>query len=284
MYKRIGNYKIGFRYHDMKTNKEISNVNIISYIKNLKIPPAYNNVVISSNPNSKIIAYGYDSKGRKQVIYNKEYVQKRSIFKFKKIMNLHQKIKKLKNHTIKQLSKSDTKTKQLFIIIFLIFECGFRIGNKKYEKLNNSYGISTIKCKHLSFYDNTVCIDFIGKKGVRNIGISKNIHVYEYLKNQKDKKSNEDYVFSLSSQEINNFLKKWDKNITSKDLRTWNANCIYINAISENIKKGEKKPTLLALKEVAKRIHNTPAVCKKNYINPEIIDFFEKKLKNDITK
>ena len=84
MYKRIGDYKIGFTYV-FSNNKPIVNEKILDYIKSLKIPPAYLNVSISKNPKSKILAFGFDSKGRKQVIYNKDFIENQAIEKFKKI-------------------------------------------------------------------------------------------------------------------------------------------------------------------------------------------------------
>ena len=89
MYKRIGNYKIGFQYIDLNKKSKITDKNIIEWIKSLKIPPAYNNVIISDNKNNKILAYGYDSKGRKQCLYHPQFVLNRSNIKFEKILKSH---------------------------------------------------------------------------------------------------------------------------------------------------------------------------------------------------
>jgi DNA topoisomerase-1 len=162
---RVGNYKTGFKYY--KNKIEITNSGEIDKIKLLKIPPAYDNVTIINN--KKIIAYGYDSKNRKQVLYNPDFIAKRNIIKYKKISNSIKFFSKLKKKIAKDLSNSDEKIKAIAVIITLIFTCGFRIGNKKYEKENNSVGLTTLKYKHIKFENNKILIDFIGKKGVQNL-------------------------------------------------------------------------------------------------------------------
>lgn len=281
MFKRLGDYKIGFKYIDIKTNKEIKNIKKLLWIKNLKIPPAYKEVIINTNKDAKVLAYGFDSKGRKQCIYNPVYIKSKSITKFQKITNLNRLIKKIHDDVLKNITNNNDYIKELSIVIYLIFQCGFRIGNKKYEKDNNSYGITTIKCKHLSFGDKCTIIDFIGKKGVRNVGKCYNKYIFSFFQNISNTKSQDDYVFSIKACDVNNYLKKWNENITSKDLRTWNANNMYIKFVKEGIKNGVKNPSLQSLKEVALRLHNTPNVCKKNYIDPEVINFFDNKIKND---
>lgn len=285
MFKRIGNYKEGFGYINATTGKVVLKASILKMIKDMKIPPAYDNVVIFDKK-SKIMAYGYDSKGRKQIIYNPEYVNEKANQKFQKIMKHHFAIKKLKENIISIIKNKSTETRlrEIAIVIFIIFQCGFRIGNKKYEKENKSYGITTIKNHHLKFEKNKILIDFIGKKGVRNTGQCFDKDIYDYLYSVSRKRKPEENVFlHITSKDVNNYLKEWNKDITSKDLRTWNANHIFIESITKNMENKVRNPIKMSLQEVADKLHNTPAVCKKNYINPEFIELFENKLKNDGT-
>lgn len=284
MYKRIGNYKIGFQYIDINKNSKISDKNIIEWIKSLKIPPAYNDVIISDNKNNKILAYGYDSKGRKQCLYHPEFILRRSNIKFEKILKNHNIFYNIYKQIQKDIKSNNIKIKEIAIILYLIINCGFRIGNKKYEKDNNSYGISTIKFKHLEFNDNNnIKIDFIGKKGVRNIGICSQKEIVKYLYEKNKKYTKDDNVFSnIISNDVNLYLKKWGENISSKDLRTWNANFLFVKYVLEALEQCMKKPIKYAIEKVANKLHNTIAVCKKNYIDPKIINLVEDKLKNDI--
>lgn len=284
MYKRLGNYKKGFHYVDTITNKKLSDTNVISIIKDMKIPPNYNDVIINSfNKNKKILAYGFDSKGRKQVIYNEEYIRKKDKLKHVKIIRFD------KNNIFKNIvhdiqknikSKSDIKLKEICIIIYLIINCGFRIGNKKYRNENNSYGISTIKFKHIEVNNTDIDIKFIGKKGILNVSKCINKDICEYLKSKKKLFKKDDNVFeNIESVDVNNYLRKYDEKLTSKDLRTWNANQLFVILVNKNIEENVKNPIKKSIEGVACKLHNSYAICKKNYINPSIIKFYENKIK-----
>lgn len=284
--RREGTYTTGFKYY--KGNDEIKDKSELEAIKGYKIPPAYQNVVIVNT--KKIIAYGYDTKGRKQVIYQPNFIKKQNDKKYKKIFTSMKIFEKIKRTVAKDLKSSNIKKKEIAMIITLIFTCGFRIGNKKYEKENNSVGLTTLKFSHLKFQSNKIHIDFIGKKGVRNIAICNNKYIYNYLNNKytNTKDTTDDtYVFSyndksITSKDVNDYLKAIDSKtkITSKDLRTWNANYLFMKYMRKQ-KKGVKNPIKKAIEMVATKLHNTYAICKKSYIDPRIVQFAEIK-KNDI--
>jgi len=288
MYKRIGHYTTGFTYIDSKTNKEITDKEILDWIKELKIPPAYNDVIINNNKHNKILAFGYDSKMRKQVIYHPKYVEMQQEKKYEKVMRLHEVFQKILTKVTSDLKSKNTREKEIAIIIYLIIHCGFRIGNKKYEVQNKSYGISTIKNKHITFNKGCVVFDFIGKKGVRNISSCNNNIVYKYLREKKrqaeiDGNLDTNVFTNITSHDVNDYLKQFDEKneISSKDLRTWNANMLFIEYVKDEVDKGTKKPIKEALKRVSDKLHNTSTVCKKNYIDPNIIKIIEEKIKND---
>jgi DNA topoisomerase I len=276
--QRIGTYKTGFKYY--LKNVEITDPDRIQKIKDLKIPPAYSNVTIVNG--KKIIAYGYDSKNRKQVIYNPNYIKKQNNIKFNKINSLTKHYSKLKSKLNKDVSSlENSKNKLIAIIILLIINCGFRIGNKKYEKENNSYGITTLKKKHFKIENDKLIIDFIGKKNVRNVSICKNEIIKKFFLSLIDKLNDEDYIFKyydvcINACDVNKYLelfsKKYNMKITTKDLRTLNANTLFLKYFKKykNIKK--------AILYTANNLHNTYSVCKKSYIDPNLILHAEKEL------
>jgi DNA topoisomerase-1 len=183
------------------------------------------------------------------------------------------------------LLSDDTRKKEIAIIIYLIIYCGFRIGNKKYEKQNSSYGISTIKFKHVKFMENNVIIEFIGKKGVYNQASCNNKDIYAYLKQKKQGSKDDDNVFtSITSKDVNEYLKQFHESISCKDLRTWCANLMFIEYIKQEVINKSKKPVKNALEKVSNQLHNTANVCKKSYIDPNIIQLIEEKIKNDDIK
>ena len=309
---RLGTYATGFKYY--KNKIEITNNDEIEKIKLLKIPPAYDNVTILNN--AKIIAFGYDSKNRKQVLYNPKFIAKQNAKKYNKISASIKFFSKLKKKIAADLGGSngscDEKTMAIAVILTLIFTCGFRIGNKKYEKENNSVGLTTLKYKHLKFENNKkILIDFIGKKGVRNVATCDNLKIYEYL-NIKFKNAvavaavakMDDYIFSygtdnskvITSSDVNEYLrtisKRYSKDIiiTTKDLRTWNANMLFLtffkklrkarrNEENKDIERIINKDVKRAIEMVAEKLHNSYSICKKSYIDPKIIENAIKEIK-----
>ena len=171
------------------------------------------------------------------------------------------------------------KTKEIAIILYLMIECGFRIGNKKYEKEYNSHGISTIQFKHVKFANGNLVIDFIGKKGVRNTSMCNNEYLNKYFKNKKRNNKIDDYVFTkATSDDVNDYLKKFDASITSKDLRTWTANLWFIEYALKEHKNGTKNIVKNAIDQTSQRLHNTPAICKKSYIDSKVVNMILNKL------
>lgn len=278
--QRIGTYKKEFKYFNK--NNEIKNEKQLDFFKSLKIPPAYNNVTITNG--KKIIAYGYDSKNRKQVIYNPNFISKQNSAKFKKIKDSIKYFSRLKREIKKDIS-SNSINKICAIIITLILDCGFRIGNKKYEINNNSYGLTTLKKEHIFIENNFIKIDFIGKKKVRNTAICKSKDIYNFFFDRLDNIRDEEYIFKyndkcITSNDVNkylyNFYKKFNLKITTKDLRTLNANTLFIKFFKLNI--NSENPIKKSIEDTAIKLHNTYAVCKKNYIDPEIIKMAESQL------
>lgn len=278
-YKRIGTYKTGFRY--FKNNSQITDIKLLERFKGLKIAPAYENVSINSDKNAKIQAYGYDSKKRKQVLYHSDFIKEQSVKKYERFLRLENQINKIKKIMSRDIKGDNIKKKEIGIIIFMILYCGFRIGNEKYVKENNSYGLTTLEFRHLLFKNNKIIIEFVGKKGVINKSICSNKIIYEYLLNKKNKCTNSDNVFGISSKNVNDYLKNINSEITSKDLRTWNANNLFLKYINDIHILKDKNPIKKSIEKVAENLHNTPAICRKSYLHPEIIFLIENKIKND---
>jgi DNA topoisomerase-1 len=248
-------------------------------MENKYIPPGYTDVKTYNNPNSKIYATGYDKKGRKQILYNKWYIEKQKNERFKKIIDLKDEFLKIFNHCNKIVAtkKINTESKICFMIL-LIINCNFRIGNEKYFKLYKSYGVSTLEWRHIKINTKNNCfeIKFIGKKGVENCSNCKDVICYNYIKKllkvSKEEKidlNGDDRVFNISASQVNDYISKFG-NITCKDLRTWRANYLFIEYYMNDAEEDIKKRKMNALKKVAEELHNTPTVCKNNYLLPGI--------------
>jgi DNA topoisomerase I len=238
------------------------------------IPPGYTGVKVFTDPKSKYYAYGYDKKGRKQILYNSWFIEKQRKKRFKHILNMKAVMKVLKAKIERTLHKKPNvsdKNVQICIILKLMLLCNFRIGNMKYLKSNGSYGLSTLQWSHIHFKGmGMMKIEFIGKKGVLNTSICTDAVVIKLMK-QMYKKRGDPSVFQVSSKDVNTFVSEFG--ITTKDIRTWHANHLYVKyykqAKSED--HSDDKASKIAIIRVAAALHNTPAVCKKNYLLPELI-------------
>jgi len=293
-------YNYYYVKNDAQKNPEkITDKNTIDKIKKIYIAPAYKNVKIFLNSN--LLATGIDTAGRKQYVYSDLRKKQRETDKYKRITKLCKNISYLKRHISSDLDeKFYTKNKIIALILKIMDMCNFRCGNKKYEEKYNSYGLTTLHKKHFIIKKTTIEIDFIGKKGVRNHCIIKDPviqnmikHVYNlstkddpYFFNIKDEKTGEKINISIS--DVNKYLEKF--NVTSKDLRTWNANIIFLTNFKKEVRKIDdsyyeksdigklnirKKMIREAIKNVAFELHNTPTVCKSSYIFKSIINNIE---------
>jgi len=242
---------------------------------NIYIAPAYRDVKINLNPNAKVLAIGKDDRDRPQYIYNPKQVKKRCNSKFKKLINFGKNYDKITRHIEQDFSKrGESKNKQIAMILKIIMDCNFRIGNDRYTRDNNSFGVSTLTCKHVKRKKNLVLIDFIGKKGVRNTCVVKNKKIRNNLLTQKKKKQSDDRIFvhdgvEIKSTDVNEYLKRLG-NYTTKNFRTWGANTELIHSLLDDNDLSE------SVDMVAQKLHHTSAICKKNYIDPKLIQFYER--------
>ena len=241
---------------------------------NVYIAPAYRDVKINLNPNAKVLAIGKDDRDRPQYIYNPNVVKKRCNSKFKKLIEFGKNYDKITRQIEQDFSKRDeSKNKQIAMILKIIMDCNFRIGNDRYTRDNNSFGVSTLTCKHVKRKKNLVLIDFIGKKGVRNTCVVKNKKIRNNLLTQKKKKQSDDRIFvhdgvEIKSTDVNEYLKRLG-NYTTKNFRTWGANTELIRSLLDDNDLTE------SVDMVAQKLHHTSVICKKNYIDPKLIQFYE---------
>jgi DNA topoisomerase-1 len=251
-------------------------------IKNLYIAPAYDKVKINMNKNDKVLAIGIDERGRKQYTYNPNYVQKATDNKYKKLIefgNNYDCIVKRINKDM--ISFDDSKKKQIAMILKMMDECNFRVGNEKYARENNSFGVCTLENQHIKVGKESVVIDFIGKEGVRNTCKVKNKRLIKNLRTRKKLLGKKDRIFSyrnnskyynVTAPDVNNYLKQFG-NFSAKNFRTWTANTDLIKELLKPA-KNFKKHLNESVKVVASKMHHGTGICKKNYINKELMDMY----------
>ena len=278
--------KYTYEYLDHK-GKKINQSIVKKLLEGFYVPPAYKDVKINLNKNDKVLAIGYDEKDRPQYIYNKKFTEQNSKNKFHKMIVFGENYKKIMNSVKRDLySEDETKEKQIASALMLVVDCGIRIGSEKYRDENDSFGATTLEPRHIKIKGDVVSVDFIGKKGVQNKGKCRSKRLSRNLRIKKRTLKKDDSLFTyrtgdkwytLKSTDVNKYLKKFG-NFSSKNFRTWVANLSFISEIlkyDNPITETEKKKNINeALQKTAHKLNNTSSVCKKNYIDPYLIDLY----------
>jgi len=298
--KTINPKKYLFKYYT-KGGKEITDSDKIAYYKSLVIPPAWKNVTISSNPNKKILAVGFDDKERRQYRYNKKYIEQQENNKYKdKMIEFIKQIPYIRGGIDKSLSKRTWNLdKVAALAIKAIDESHLRVGNDKYAKENESYGITTLKGGHVDIKSNKVILNFIGKKGVENyseITEPSTIRLFKNYYNEFEPKKNDDFfryygghsnndLYKISSIQINDYIKKYG-DFSIKDFRTYSANEMLLkyyynlykfNGGLKDISQSKlKQCNNKCLDKVSDNLNNSRAICKKSYCSDYLIGGFNK--------
>jgi len=266
----------------------------IGKLKGLYIPPAHDEVKITLRVKDKVWAIGQDAKGRSQYLYNPTFQKKQEKAKFSHMIDFGESYHKIERQIHKDLyTEGESKEKQVALILRLVIDCGFRIGSDKYAKENQSFGVSTLETQHLKTSGSQLEVDFIGKKGVRNVCSVKNKKALKELRTKKKhlKKGsrlfqyrNGSQYYDVRSSDVNTYLKRFG-NFSVKNFRTWTANLEMIHHLVKaskghmgqplGPKQTQKEKTLNECADkVCEMLHNTRSVCKSSYLDPTLQDLF----------
>ena len=270
-------------------NKIINTEEDLKRIQQLVIPPAWQNVKISKLANGHLQAVGRDVKQRKQYKYHQKWNVIRNQTKFYKMVLFAKHLPKIRKKVDQDLDQSHwTKTKVLALIVKLMEETHIRIGNKQYANKNKTYGLTTLRSRHVNTFKDKIQFQFIGKRGkehsvsIRNKKLIKLINKCEEIPGWElfkyyDKEGNKQTV---DSSLINQYLQQISGTLfTAKDFRTWAASIICFETLLDlglaTTTKQIHKNCLTAIDAAAKELGNTRNVCKKYYIHPAILKSYE---------
>ncbi|MCU7496910.1 MAG: DNA topoisomerase IB [Ignavibacteria bacterium] len=274
----------GFAYLDKNGNK-LTDPKHINRIEALVIPPAWTDVWICPYSGGHIQATGRDQKGRKQYIYHPGWEDIRNTNKFNLMIRFGETLPLIRARVDEDLRRHGLpREKVMAILVRLLEETLIRIGNSEYAKQNDSYGLTTLRNKHMEVEGSKVRFIFKGKSGkqwevdIENKRLAKLIRqcqelpgqqLFQYLDEQGSRQS-------VESADVNNYLKEIiGQDFTAKDFRTWGgtvraARELYSLGPAE-AEKDKQKNIVQAIKKVSGALNNTPSVCRKYYIHPEVI-------------
>ncbi|WP_452223190.1 DNA topoisomerase IB [Lacinutrix chionoecetis] len=255
-------------------------------IDGLVIPPAWDDVNISSLENTHLQATGRDAKARKQYRYHPVWNKIRNQTKFYRMLSFGKVLPGIRKQIDKDLNQTNwPKTKTLALVLKLMEETHIRIGNEQYAKRNKTYGLSTLRSKHVHVAKDKIKFEFTGKKGkahsvsVRNKRLRHLINkcqelpgweLFKYydangVKHTIDSSMVNDYIYTICNSHF-----------TAKDFRTWAASVVFLDSLFlsglTSDKKDKEKNILLAYDAAAKALGNTRNVCRKYYVHPIIAE------------
>lgn len=279
--KQIKYYGLdGKRLKDKKTLKRI---------ESLVIPPAWKDVWICSKENGHLQATGKDEKGRKQYIYHPDWVKITQENKFSKMVDFGLNLPKIRSRIRYDLSSKEIdKRKILATLIWLLEHTFIRVGNEEYSKENDSFGLTTLRNKHVKIHGSEIIFEFKGKSGVFHTLRITNPTIAKTIKKCVELPGYELFQFIdengnrhvIDSEDVNEFLKEITKDeFSAKDFRTWGgtnigANHFYKLGEAEN-KTKLKKNIVETVKKVASHLQNTVSVCRNYYIHPTVFKTYE---------
>jgi DNA topoisomerase-1 len=277
-----------FSYHI--GNKKVTDKPVLERIKKLVIPPAWKNVWICRSPNGHIQATGTDIRGRKQYRYHPKWNSLRNETKFHRLYEFGKTLPILRKKVKKDIATKElNRDKVLATVINLMDKTYIRVGNNEYEKANGSYGLTTLKDKHVKLSKDKIVFSFTGKKGIDHTIPLKDKKLASIVKQCRDIPGKPLFQYYDSDGEnkpidsgmVNNYIKEaTEDEFTAKDFRVWAGSLQALEYFRSNSKlleqaKDAKKTVVAMLDDVSKKLGNTRNVCRKYYVHPALITLCE---------
>ena len=280
----------GFSYHE-EDGTRVTDADVIERISALAIPPAWDDVWICSDPRGHVQATGIDAAGRKQYRYHDDWRAHRDRQKFDRMLDFARHLPKLRERIEAGLAGRGLSFDRVCAAAVALLDLGlFRIGSERYEDENDSYGLTTLRARHVSFGPGGAVFEYPAKSGqLASHQISDPVVIPvlralarrgepdDYLLTYRDGRSWDD----LGPDQVNEWIKETiGEDFSAKDFRTWNATVVAAEVLADRddgkqTKNAKKRAVTDTIREVAKYLNNTPAVCRASYIDPRVFDRFD---------
>src|ERR1700680_4768170 len=278
----------GFRYLTPE-NRRLAAAKELKRTASPALPPAYRDVWISVEARGHLQATGRDARGRKQYRYHSEWRQVRDSAKFDRMVAFGEALPKLRRNLKRDLALPGLpREKVLAVVVSILDATRVRIGNTEYARDNKSFGLTTLRNRHVSFIrDGRAVLNFRGKGGVQHEiliddkRIAKIVrrcqeipgqHLFQYINDDGQR-------CPIDSGQVNDYLREaMGNDFTAKDFRTWGATLHAITLLAytplpeSRSERALKREIADVVKQVAAKLRNTPAVCRKSYINPAVFE------------
>lgn len=277
----------GFRYFDAK-GEPVKDEDTLRRIKSLAIPPAWTDVWICPSPTGHLQATGRDARGRKQYRYHPKWREVRDEVKYERMMKFGQALPAIRREVGKALQLPGLpRDKVLATIVYLLEHTMMRVGNEEYAKTNQSFGLTTLRRRHVRIDGSDVEFRFRGKSGVYH-----KVHVHDrrlarIIQRSRDLPGQELFEYvddegetrTVGSSDVNDWLRTIaGEDYTAKDFRTWSGTVLAALALQQfeqfDTQAQAKKNVVQAIEAVAQMLGNTASVCRKCYVHPAVLESY----------
>jgi DNA topoisomerase-1 len=277
----------GFTFLDPQ-GKTVKDEKTLERIRKLAIPPAWTDVWICPRPNGHLQATGRDARGRKQYRYHTNWREVRDETKFGRMIAFGESLPKIRERIERDMSQRGLgREKVLATVVKLLETTLIRVGNKEYVKQNNSFGLTTLRDQHVDVEGSTLRFEFRGKSGKEHSVEVQDRRLARIVKQCRDVPGQKLFQYldgngerqSVSSEDVNAYLRETTgEDFSAKDFRTWGGTVLALSALLEvgacESEREANKAVVEAIKHVSGQLGNRPAICRKYYVHPVVIQSF----------
>ncbi|MGZ3183520.1 MAG: DNA topoisomerase IB [Telluria sp.] len=277
----------GFRY-TMPDGSEVTDEDTLARIKALAIPPAWTDVWICKSPNGHLQATGRDARGRKQYRYHARWRRVRDEVKYERMLSFGRALPLIRQEVDRALRLPGLpREKVLATIVYLLQATMMRIGNEEYARENGSFGLTTLRNRHVRIDGSEVEFRFRGKSGVFHSVKLADRRLARIIQRTRELPGQDLFQYvdddgephAIGSADVNDYLRDiTGEDYTAKDFRTWAGTVLAALALQEyeqvDSQAQAKKNIVRAIEHVAEKLGNTPSVCRKCYVHPAVLDAY----------
>jgi DNA topoisomerase-1 len=265
----------------------VTDAAVLARIRSLVIPPAYRDVWICAQANGHLQATGRDARGRKQYRYHPRWRLHRDGTKFDRMLEFGHTLPRIRRRVTNDLRQQGLPREKVLAAIVRLLECTLaRVGNEEYARANGSFGLTTLRDRHVEMNGATVNLEFRGKSGiVHRVSIADRA-VARIIRGCRDIPGQELFQWieddgqrrRVDSADVNEYLREASGgDFTAKDFRTWFATVEALDLLKRSVPGTERearKEIVAAVTAVARKLGNTPTICRKCYIHPVILSAY----------
>ncbi len=276
-----------FRYVDAQ-GKAVKDAATLDRIDKLVIPPAWTDVWICADPDGHLQATGRDARRRKQYRYHPRWREVRDETKYHRMLAFARALPAIRVRVDQDMARRGLPREKVLAAVVKVLETTLmRVGNEEYARDNESFGAATLRDEHVDVSGGTMTFAFKGKSGKRHEITLKDRRLAKIVKSCQDLPGQELFQYldddgiqrDVASQDINDYLREIaGDQFTAKDFRTWAGTVLAAMALREfesfETRKALKTNVKRAIEQVAAKLGNTPAVCRKCYVHPEILESY----------